>query len=155
MKNKIYLVFFVTVLIFIVGCSPKQDEQINTPTGNDIYSPEAIEEPIEENTPSSQVPAPDNEDVEELIVEDDNIENVEIEIEDFKYNPSTITISKGTTIVWKQRDSTKHTVTSDNNLFDSGLLSKDETWSYTFNEAGVFEYHCKPHTYMKGKIIVE
>lgn len=153
MKIKIYTLFFILALVFIVACTPQQKT-----TGNSIYTPNEqdtqINNPPVDNPPSSNVPVPDNEDVEEMIV-DNIIEDVEIEIEDFKYNPSTITISKGTTIVWKQRDSTKHTVTSDNNLFDSGLLSKDETWSYTFNEAGVFEYHCKPHTYMKGKIIVE
>ena len=80
---------------------------------------------------------------------------VNVEIEDFTFNPVAITIKKGTTVRWIQKDSVKHTATSDDGVFDSGLLSKDETWSYTFKEAGTFAYHCTPHPYMKGKIIVE
>jgi len=80
---------------------------------------------------------------------------VRVEIKGFSFNPPTLTIKKGTTVTWTQRDSTRHTVTSDDGVFESGLLSKDESWSYTFNEAGTFGYHCSPHPSMTAKIIVE
>lgn len=80
---------------------------------------------------------------------------VNVNIEDFSFNPATITIKKGTVVTWIQKDSVKHTATSDDGIFDSGLLSKGQTWSYTFNEAGIFKYHCTPHPYMKGTIVVE
>src|SRR3989338_1937486 len=37
----------------------------------------------------------------------------------------------------------------------SSLLGQGETYSYTFSTPGIFNYHCAPHPYMKGKIIVE
>ena len=80
---------------------------------------------------------------------------IEINIEGFAFNPATIRIAKGTTVRWTQKDSTQHTVTSDDGVFGSPLLSKGETYSHTFNEAGTFDYHCTPHPSMKGKIIVE
>ncbi|WP_089612118.1 plastocyanin/azurin family copper-binding protein [Dehalobacterium formicoaceticum] len=29
------------------------------------------------------------------------------------------------------------------------------SYSYTFNETGTFEYHCSPHPFMTGKVIVK
>lgn len=82
-------------------------------------------------------------------------ETVNVEIKDFKFNPAEITIKKGTTVIWTQIDSIKHTITSDDGLFDSGLLPKGNTWSFTFNEQGTFKYHCTPHSSMKGTVVVE
>lgn len=82
-------------------------------------------------------------------------EDFEVEIEDFAYVPGTLTIKVGTTVTWTNKDTVRHTVTSDNGLFDSGLFGKGETFSFTFTEAGTYTYHCTPHPNMKGTIIVE
>jgi plastocyanin len=80
---------------------------------------------------------------------------VAVEIKNFAYKPATITVSKGTTIVWTQRDSTSHTVTIAYGAgFDSGTLSPGQTFNYTFNEIGTFNYGCSIHTNMSGKVIV-
>jgi len=76
-------------------------------------------------------------------------------IEDFAYSPATIKVSIGTTVTWTNKDTVKHTVTSQTQLFDSGLFGKGESFSYTFNQKGDFEYYCIPHPYMKGKVSVE
>jgi len=78
-----------------------------------------------------------------------------IEIKDFAFNPQDITVKKGDKITWINRDSVIHTATSYDNVFDSGNLSEGKSFSYVFSEAGNFEYFCKPHPYMKGKIVVE
>ena len=74
-------------------------------------------------------------------------------IKDFKFQPAEITIQKGETITWINQDSARHTATGKS--FDSGLLSKGEAFKQTFNEAGVFDYICTPHPYMKGKVTVQ
>src|SRR3989344_6112658 len=79
----------------------------------------------------------------------------DVEIKNFAFSPSSLTIKKGDSIRWTNRDSVDHTATSDNNAFDSPLLSDDESFTFTFNNAGEFSYYCKPHPYMKAKIIVE
>lgn len=84
-------------------------------------------------------------------------ENVAVAIEDYAYSPSPLTISPGTTVIWTNKDSASHTVTSADGpstdaettgLFDSGMMSKGNTFSYTFTEAGTYNYLCTPHRSM-------
>ena len=75
-----------------------------------------------------------------------------VEIKGFAFNPAAITIPKGTTVTWTQKDSAQHTVTG--NTFSSDILSQGQTFSYTFNETGTFEYQCHIHPNMRGKVIV-
>ena len=78
-----------------------------------------------------------------------------INIQDFAYSPKDITIKVGDTVIWTNKDSVKHTVTSDSgNMIDSELLSQGQTYSQTFTQAGTYSYYCKPHPYMKGSVIV-
>jgi plastocyanin len=79
-------------------------------------------------------------------------ETVAVEIKGLAFVPATITISKGTTVTWTQEDNVTHTVTGTG--FDSGDLSQGKTFSYTFNEVGIFNYGCLYHPSMSGKIIV-
>ena len=82
--------------------------------------------------------------------------NYKIEIIGFAFAQQELKVKVGDTVSWVNKDSAKHTVTSDNgNQLDSELLSKGEIYSHTFNGIGVFEYHCTPHPYMTGRIIVE
>ncbi len=79
-----------------------------------------------------------------------------IKIENFAYSPQTLTIKQGESVTWINGDSAIHTVTSDSGSeLDSELLSKDDSYAHTFNEKGVFDYHCTPHPYMTGTIVVE
>ncbi|MBI4092003.1 MAG: cupredoxin family copper-binding protein [Candidatus Levybacteria bacterium] len=82
-------------------------------------------------------------------------EKINVEIKNFAFGPKTLTVKKGTTIVWTNQDSVGHTATSDDGNFDTGLLEKGESKSVTFDEAGTFTYHCTPHPYMKATIVVE
>jgi amicyanin len=81
-------------------------------------------------------------------------ESVYIKIKNFAFDPATITLKVGTTVTWINEDSASHTITSEGK-FDSGILNKGDTFSYTFNEAGTFEYICTLHPKMKGRVIVE
>jgi len=72
---------------------------------------------------------------------------------DFSYYPAEVVIARGGTVTWKQRDSDRHTVTGVG--FESGELSQGQTFSHTFSEPGVYEYRCKLHAAMRGKIIVK
>lgn len=70
------------------------------------------------------------------------------------FSPNTLTITVGTTVKWVNNDDTVHTVTADDGSFDSGFFNKGETWSHTFNKPGEYSYHCRPHPWMTGKIVV-
>jgi len=77
-----------------------------------------------------------------------------IAIQNYAFNPSTLTIPKGVTVTWKNYDPVQHTVTSNSGIFSSPLLSTGDTYTYQFNNTGSFSYHCSIHTYMTGTIVV-
>jgi plastocyanin len=78
-----------------------------------------------------------------------------VDIKNFAFSPVTLTISNGQTVTWTNMDSVSHTVTSTTGVFDSGPISPGQTFSYTFNNAGTFEYSCTIHPTMQhGKVIV-
>jgi plastocyanin len=84
----------------------------------------------------------------------------EVEIANFVFSPSTLSISVGDTVRWINQDAIIHTVTStgssgSNIEFDSGNLGKGESFSLTFETAGTVGYKCSVHPTMLGTIIIE
>jgi plastocyanin len=71
------------------------------------------------------------------------------------FNPATLTIQQGDTVVWVQRGQNHDTV-SDAGLWESGILGSGQSFSFTFDEAGTFRYFCTPHRQqgMRGTINV-
>lgn len=81
----------------------------------------------------------------------------EVEIIGFEFVPGTLDVSVGDSVVWTNMDLARHTATSEDwsmSGIDSGLLSRGESYSYTFEEVGEYDYYCVPHPYMKGKVVV-
>jgi plastocyanin len=78
----------------------------------------------------------------------------EVIMHDNLFEPSTITILAGTTIFWINKESNRHTVSSDDKLFDSGEMRKGKSFSFTFVSTGTYSYHCKIYGGMKGTVVV-
>jgi len=78
----------------------------------------------------------------------------EVWIQNMAFNPATITVTAGTTIKWTNKDGVTHTVTSDTGVFDSGNMTANATFSFSFQTAGTFQYHCTIHPSMTAKVIV-
>ncbi len=76
-------------------------------------------------------------------------------MENFTYSPGTLTIARGTTVTWTNRDYDTHTVTADDNSFNSPGITPGGTYSRTFTAADTITYHCIPHPQMQGTIIVQ
>ena len=70
------------------------------------------------------------------------------------YNPANIAVNKSDKVIWINKDFGIHTVTENQGLFGSEDLRPDQTFEYTFENAGTYDYHCKLHPEMVGKIIV-
>jgi plastocyanin len=77
------------------------------------------------------------------------------------YEPPTLTVPTGTTVTWKNIDSTLHTVTSGSaesgvsgTEFDSSYMAGGKTFQHTFSSAGTFDYYCTLHPFMKGQVVV-
>ena|SRR3972149_4999509 len=80
---------------------------------------------------------------------------VSVTIKSSTFVPDIVEISKGTTVIWTNDDGVRHTVTSISGAFDSGNIDPGKTYSYTFNQAGPFEYSCAIHPSIPhGKVIV-
>lgn len=71
------------------------------------------------------------------------------------FEPGTISVQLGTTVVWKNTDASAHTVTSRTGVFDSGVMGPEEEFQFTFESQGTFEYYCKIHPVMVGGIQVQ
>jgi len=82
-------------------------------------------------------------------------EELTVEIANFTFNPSELTIKPGSTVTWKNTDDIPHSVVEDNTKFRSKPLDTGETFSMTFTETGEIGYFCGLHPHMKGKIIVK
>lgn len=78
-----------------------------------------------------------------------------VTIQNFSFNSSSIIVKKGDTVVWTNNDAVGHTVTGDNGGPASSTISPGGTYSFKFNTAGTFGYHCSIHPSMTGTIIVQ
>ncbi|MDA1124990.1 MAG: plastocyanin/azurin family copper-binding protein, partial [Crenarchaeota archaeon] len=77
------------------------------------------------------------------------------------YIPSTLNISTGTIVVWKNNDSAAHFATSGtpdggpDGSFDSGMIMAGVTYEFEFLDKGEFAYYCLVHPWMIGTVTVE
>ena len=80
---------------------------------------------------------------------------IEVIIQGSTFIPDTQNIPAGALVLWYNDDSVDHTVTARDNSFDSGRISPNETFEYTFEQPGTLEYYCKIHPSIVGKITIE
>ncbi|MBI2107135.1 cupredoxin domain-containing protein [Candidatus Woesearchaeota archaeon] len=135
--KKTYLVIILLGIFLIAGCSKTSIE--NQQTNEQPF----VEPPAEANQ-------------EEPPAQEPSSQTYSINIKSYAFSPAEIRIKKGDTITWTNNDAVSHTVTSDSGSeLNSEALSQGESYSHTFNAQGTYEYYCKPHPFMKAKIIVE
>lgn len=72
------------------------------------------------------------------------------------FSPSRITVVIGVnnTVTWTNDDVSPHTVTAADKTFDSGNLNAGQSFTYTFNTPGTYDYVCLYHSWMKGTVVV-
>ena len=71
-----------------------------------------------------------------------------------KYEPETVTVRRGDTVVWVNKDPFPHTVTA-KGIFDSHEIPAGRSWKYAPRKAGEYAYTCTLHPNMKGTLKVE
>lgn len=83
------------------------------------------------------------------------LRQVQINIQNFKYDPKTISVEPGTTVIWTNLDDVIHTVVSDTGAFpSSGQLTQGGTYTVKLNKPGDYPYHCGIHPFMQGVVHV-
>jgi plastocyanin len=73
-----------------------------------------------------------------------------IDMQQFVFNPKQLKVKKGTTVVFINKDNAKHTVTEDNGAWNSLDINAGKTFSFTFSQPGVIQYHCEYHGDVNG-----
>lgn len=99
-------------------------------------------------------------------------DSIVVGIADFAFAPAELEIEQGQTVTWTNEDDIAHTVTSGrakkqgvpgvsenrdaepDGVFDSGTMELDDTFRFTFEEAGTFTYFCAIHAGMSARITV-
>ena len=77
-------------------------------------------------------------------------------IDNFTFNPQTLTVKAGTTVTWTNKDDIPHGIAVVNNAFKrSKALDTDDSFSFTFTTPGTYQYFCYIHPHMTGTIVVE
>ena len=71
------------------------------------------------------------------------------------FSPSSTTITQGDTVTWVNKDNAQHQVLSDKGQFVSPILTRNHTYSFTFNAAGTYTYKDELHPKLTGKIVVK
>jgi amicyanin len=96
---------------------------------------------------------------------------VEIDIKDYAYSRPNIKVSKGTAVIWTNQDAIPHNVMEEHaesgeahqppaadqvrdDVFAGPLLGHGESYSFTFNKAGTYLYHCAPHPSIRAVVLV-
>ena len=77
-----------------------------------------------------------------------------VSIDNFAFTPGETTVTAGSSITWTNLQNVRHTATSDGGLFDSGIMTANQSFAFTFANAGDFAYHCDIHPDMVGVIHV-
>jgi plastocyanin len=78
----------------------------------------------------------------------------EPDLTNWHYEPAQVTVPAGSTVVWFNQGKEDHTVTADDRSFDSGYKKKGASWQRAFPRPGKYSYHCAPHPWMKGTVVV-
>lgn len=79
-----------------------------------------------------------------------------VDMTNYAFSPSVITVPKGSTVTWTNMDSVGHTVIETDNQAGphSGTVAPGKTYAFTFASAGSYHYHCSIHPDMTGTVIV-
>jgi plastocyanin len=73
----------------------------------------------------------------------------------FAFGPSEVRVRPGERVTWINCDEDGHTSTADGGAWESPLLAPGDAFTHTFESPGEFAYHCEPHPFMTGRVIVE
>jgi len=79
---------------------------------------------------------------------------VTVNIQNFAFTPTPITVDQGDTVKWVNKDSFTHTSTEDKTSLWSSSLAGGASFARVFKTAGTYTYHCAIHPTMKGTIVV-
>jgi plastocyanin len=78
-----------------------------------------------------------------------------VTIEGMRFQPESLTVARGDTVVWVNNDMVPHTATSEAGSFDSQIIQAEKSWKFTARKKGEFAYTCTFHPTMKAMLQVK
>ncbi len=81
-----------------------------------------------------------------------------VAIKNLAFAPTEIRIRAGGTVTWVNCEAAgteSHTSTADQGQWGSGSLTPTDLFSRKFDQPGRYAYHCVPHPFMTGTVVVE
>lgn len=81
-------------------------------------------------------------------------ETITVTIENLSFKPTEVTAKVGDTILWVNKDILDHTATARDNSFDVIQPTKKSV-SQALTKIGTFDYYCRYHPNMTGRLVVE
>jgi plastocyanin len=80
--------------------------------------------------------------------------------EGFAFKPLSVEVKAGGKVTWTNKDGAPHTTTSGkpgakDGRWDGQLAASNGTFSFTFAQAGTYDFFCAIHTSMTGQVVVK
>jgi plastocyanin len=76
-------------------------------------------------------------------------------IRGFAFGPEEVRVRAGERVTWINCDLDAHTSTADGGEWESPFMAPGDAFTQAFETPGDFSYHCEPHQFMTGRVIVE
>jgi plastocyanin len=71
-----------------------------------------------------------------------------------RVTPPELAVVSGDTVTWTNDSARVHTVSADDETFDSGRLPSTDSFSHSFAMVGEVAYHCSLHPFIRGLVAV-
>ena len=145
MSRTLSLAVAAALLLIVAACS-----------GGTAASPAPASQAPSSEAPTSESPAASESGVAtEACAPSTDAGTVTATIADFAFSPATITAKVGDVISWTNNDSAPHTATVKSDATcTTENLANGASGGIVFNTAGSYDYFCKIHPTMAGKIEV-
>ncbi|MEQ9618353.1 MAG: plastocyanin/azurin family copper-binding protein [Deltaproteobacteria bacterium] len=75
-----------------------------------------------------------------------------VKIRNLEFTPKELAVAPGDTIIWINYDFIPHTVTADDESWDSGLIEAEGRWQIVIQEDMHKSYFCRYHPSMRAGI---
>jgi LPXTG-motif cell wall-anchored protein len=81
---------------------------------------------------------------------------VYINVRNLTFTPATITVIRGSSVLWPNNDRAAHAITGDTTDGPrGGVMQPGQQFGFSFNHVGTFTYHCAIHPEMRGTVVVK
>ena len=138
MKKTIWIIVVIVIVIIAIYMFSRPAVGPSVPATSNTNSGESVVVPIPTSVSVTTSPA---------------VQNATVSIKNFAFSPAVTMVKKGAQVTWINGDGMAHSIVS-GSLIKSTPLQTGESFSFTFNTVGTFNYNCGIHPSMTGKVVV-